>query len=127
MTLLIGSDFKVNEVTVTSGCQTFPSNISVYFPNTNRTHERDYPVFPLGLNLKFNDRDLPEFPLEAFSNYYLLDEKERIIFTRYLRYQRMKSDEERFLGFFRLLESLTTKSSTYVEPESSAFFKVVVA
>lgn len=124
MTLLIGSDFKVNEVTVTSGRQTFPSNISVYFPTTNRTHERDYPVFPLGLNLKFNDRDLPEFPLEAFSNYYLLDEKERIIFTRYLRYQRMKSDEERFLGFFRLLESLTTKSSTYVEPESlEAFLK----
>ncbi|NRB24069.1 HEPN domain-containing protein [Shewanella sp.] len=122
MTLLIGSDFKVNEVTVTSGSQTFSSNTSVYFPTTHRTHERDYPVFPLGLNLRFNDQGLPDFPLEAFSNYYLLEEKERIIFTRYLRYQRMKSDEEKFLGFFRLLESLTTKSSSYVEPESLEVF-----
>lgn len=122
MTFFIGSDFKVNEVTVTSGSQMFSSNTSIYFPTTNRTHERDYPVFPLGLNLRFNDRGLPELPLEAFSNYYFLEEKERVIFTRYLRYQRMKSDEEKFLGFFRLLESLTTKSSTYVEPESLEAF-----
>lgn len=116
MTLLIGSDFKVNEVKAT----TSRLNTNLYFPTSHQNHKHDYSVFPLSFNLKFNNQDLPHFPLKAFSNYYSLQEEERVFFTRYLRYQRMNSDEEKFLGFFRLLESLVTSSSCYVEPSSLA-------
>jgi hypothetical protein len=118
MTLLIGSDFNVNSIKVVENRETLSSKVSLYFSTTNRTYEKDYPVFPLSRNLRFHDLPIPEFPLDSFERYYLLPEDERITFTRYLRYRRMKSDEERFLGYFRLLESLTYKPKPYVNEDA---------
>lgn len=118
MTLLIGSDFNVNSIKLVEDRGTLSSKVSLYFPTINRTYEKDYPVFPLSRNLKRHDLPIPEFPLCSFERYYLLPEDERITFTRYLRYRRMKSDEERFLGYFRLLESLTYKSKSYVDKDA---------
>ncbi|MEC6907727.1 HEPN domain-containing protein [Photobacterium piscicola] len=118
MTFLIGSDFNVNSIKLSENRGILSSKVSLYFPTTNRTYEKDYPVFPLSRNLRFHDLPIPELPLCSFKNYYLLPENERITFTRYLRYRRMKSDEERFLGYFRLLESLTYKSKPYVDQDA---------
>ncbi|TKF99560.1 hypothetical protein FCV76_18375 [Vibrio sp. F13] len=118
MTLLIGSDFKVDIVEVVGERNKFSSNVSAYFPVTQKTYERDYPVFPLSHNQMFHSLPIPEFPLDAFNKYYRLPEDERITFTRYLRYRRVRSEEERFLGYFRLLESLVYKSKSYVEPDA---------
>ncbi|WP_019617057.1 HEPN domain-containing protein [Psychromonas ossibalaenae] len=118
MTLFVGADFKIDAIEVSTGSHSFSSKTCVYFTSNNKTYEPDYPVLPLSHNLRFNDLPLPELPLESFGNYYNLSEAERSVFSRYLRYKRMKSDEERFLGYFRLLEKLTYKTKSYVKSES---------
>lgn len=117
MCLFVGSDFGIDTVELKSSDSIYSSDISVYFINNNKTLEAEYPVLPLSRNLWFNDLPVPELPLEIFSEYYGLSEEDRSIYARYLRYRRMKSDEERFLGYFRLLEKLTHKSRFYVSQE----------
>ncbi|MHA3048681.1 hypothetical protein [Acinetobacter sp. ANC 4639] len=112
MTLFIGCDFKID--TIKLDIAQYSSSIaSFYLPTANRTSESEYPLLPLGLNLAYNHIDLKELPLDCFNNYYQLSSAEQLLFTRYLRYKRMKSDEEKFLGYFRLLEKLTYKKKTY--------------
>lgn len=118
MTVFIGSDFKVETVKVSVDSDISLTNTSVYFPTANQKYERDYPVFPLCRNLRFQDLPIPELPIDCFNNYYLLSENDRSFFSRYLRYQRVNSEEERFLGYFRLLENLIYKTKSYVDPES---------
>jgi hypothetical protein len=76
-----------------------------------------YSWFPLGHNLRFNDLNLPPFPLDAINKYfskeYMLSNK----WWKYIKYRRMENAEERFLGYFRLLESLTKKSKSFLDPE----------
>lgn len=73
--------------------------------------------FPLGHGLRFDSLGLPGFPLEALSNYfsenYVFAEK----WTKYIKYRRMSSVEEKFLGYFRLLESLTKKSKSFLDAD----------
>lgn len=113
MTLLIGSDFKISTIELGIS-QLSTSIVSFYLPTAHRVSESEYPLLPLGQNLTYNHIDLKELPLDCFNNYYQLSNADQLLFTRYLRYKRMKSDEEKFLGYFRLLEKLTYKKKTYV-------------
>jgi len=115
MTLFIGSDFAINTVQLYTDDSVYSSDISIYFTCNHKTHEVDYPVIPLGRDLWHRDMPLPITPLECFSEYYNLSDDNRSVYDKYLRYKRMKSDEERFLGYFRLLEKLTYKSKCYVD------------
>lgn len=114
VTFLVGSDFKIDMINIETRDNHF-SKSSVYFPTSNIGKEVEYPLLPLNHNLIHSYDGLVELPLESFNNFYRLDNKTRILFTKYLRYKRMKSDEEKFLGFFRLLEKLTFKSQSYVD------------
>lgn len=116
MTLFIGSDFKINTLKINI-IENFSTTSSAYFPTDFKAEESAYPLFPLGHNSVRYESHLKELPLDSFNHYYNLPEYKRIIFTKYLRYKRMKSDEEKFLGFFRLLEKLTFKAQSYVDEE----------
>jgi hypothetical protein len=76
-----------------------------------------YSFFPLSHGLRFDSLGLPPFPLDALSNYfsesYMFAEK----WEKYVKYRRMSNVEERFLGYFRLLESLTKKSKTFLDSD----------
>jgi hypothetical protein len=45
-------------------------------------------------------------PQEIFSNYFSLDLSELSHYGKYVKYRRMENVEERFLGYFRILEKL---------------------
>ncbi|MBA2926529.1 hypothetical protein G9Q84_27015 [Pseudomonas sp. P7] len=76
---------------------------------------RRYSLFPLGRNLKFNTQGLPALPEGTFESYFRLESKRQKVWGKYIKYRRMKNVEERFLGYFRLLEMLTYKSSNYLD------------
>ncbi|WP_368084789.1 HEPN domain-containing protein [Vibrio splendidus] len=118
MTLYVGSDFDMETIEISTSQIGFSVKTSAYYPRTNRTHEMDYPVYPLGHDLQFNDLPIPALSLDSVNQYFNLSEGDRVSFSKYLRYKRMKSDEERFLGYFRILERLTNKKGTYVEQGS---------
>jgi hypothetical protein len=73
--------------------------------------------YPLSRNLRFDTLGLPEFPIEAFDKYFRLNKRERSYFIKYVRYRRLQNVEERFLGYFRLLESVCYKVGRYLDDE----------
>jgi hypothetical protein len=91
----------------------------IYYPKPEPSSNdyMSYSWYPLGHQLRFNDLGLSAFPLESISKYfsesYELSEK----WSKYLKYRRMSNVEERFLGYFRLLESLTKTSKSFLDPE----------
>jgi Apea-like HEPN/ApeA N-terminal domain 1 len=94
-------------------------NTWLYFPK-NKEHKeqrKDYILFPLGRNLRFNDLGYPEFDIGLFNTYFSLSDKDREKWKKYHKYRRMESAEERFLGYFRLLESLTFKSKNFLDED----------
>lgn len=118
MSFFIGSDFEIEAIEFSMNKNMFSEYSCVYFSQTNRTREREYPLFPLGRNLIRNDLSLPELPLNSISQYFNLDKNNKASYSKYLRYKRMKSKEEQFLGYFRLLEKHTIKLGEFVTPDS---------
>lgn len=116
MAFLIGNDFSVElvEISFESG-----KKGTLYYPSEKirPTHDPSYALFPLGKNLRFEFEfeGLPPLPLSTFNSYMSLPEIEIGYFKKYLKYRRMENPEERFLGFYRILESLCSKKKNYLD------------
>lgn len=98
-------------------------NSSLYVARQLRSevsHKRRYPFFPLGHNLRLDQLRLPSIPLDVFPTYFGLPESGRSFIKKYLRYRQLENPEERFLGFFRLLEKLCHYSEPFLPPEKLA-------
>ncbi|WP_157645688.1 hypothetical protein [Burkholderia ubonensis] len=92
--------------------------ISLYFPRAlDKSGEQRYPFFPLGINLRTDQMGLPSLPTELFSTYFCLPRAERLRFSKYIRYRNLENPEERFLGFFRLLEKLCFQKESFLPDE----------
>jgi hypothetical protein len=76
--------------------------------------ERRYPLFPLGHNLSHDQLDLPPLPIDVFPIYMGLPNTDRALIKKYLRYRHLDNPEERFLGFFRLLEKLCYQNESFL-------------
>lgn len=119
LALFNGNDFAVDLIEVRFGSSSFSQAGTIYFPTTNNIprHDQGYSLFPLGKNIRFDSLGLPELPLDSFNNYFSLPDKKRGYFKKLLRYQRMDNPEERFLGFFRILESLCFKKKFFLDED----------
>ena len=119
LALFNGNDFAVDLIEVKFGSSSFSQAGTIYFPTTNNIprHDQGYPLFPLGKNIRFDSLGLPELPLESFNYYFSLPDKKRGYFKKLLTYQRMDNPEERFLGFFRILESLCFKKKFFLDED----------
>lgn len=87
---------------------------SIYFPSSAPRSSKTI-LFPLGHDLMHDHLDLPEFPASIINNYYKLQSTDTDLWKRYVKYRRLNSTEERFLGYFRLLEKLTFRKGMYVD------------
>ena len=114
----IGNDIKPKKITF-GPVSSHNTNIgSLYFPCEKVYPKRDtgYTFYPLGHDLKYDTLGLPSLSLEAFNKYFSLTDHEISYWSKYSKYKRMENAEERFLGYFRLLEKLCHKSKHYLEP-----------
>lgn len=118
LTLFNGSDFKIDSIEI--GLDDFrPSSIAyLYFPSSQNVQKNDYTLLPLGKDVIYNDQQLASLPLNFFDSYYNLPDEKKELFKRYLNYKRLNSIEEKFLGYFRLIEKLTFKTKSYVDNDS---------
>ncbi|WP_420482574.1 hypothetical protein [Burkholderia cepacia] len=89
---------------------------SLYLPRSPFAEpKRSSVFFPLGKNLRVKHFESPEFPLDSLTRYFELPGHERRYFEKYLKYRQMENPEERFLGFFRLLEKLCFQKDFFVD------------
>lgn len=119
LVFFIGDDFHIDEVNVTFCPDRSSDTGSIYYASSKSRPKYDhgYSLFPLGKNLRFDTLGLPSLPLATFNNYYSLPESICGYFFKYLKYKRMENSEERFLGYFRILESLCYKKKSYLDDE----------
>jgi hypothetical protein len=80
-------------------------NVYFYVPEkiANMNKKPDAIIFPY----LFNNYEVSNinFPLDFFNNYFEFNE--RYCIDKYINYSSKKSVEEKFLGYFKLLEKLT--------------------
>jgi hypothetical protein len=92
-----------------------PSSLYVAAPRNGATNfERRYPFFPLGHNLSHDQLGLPPLPIDVFPTYMGLPDNDRAFIKKYLWYRHLDNPEERFLGFFRLLEKLCYQNESFL-------------
>jgi hypothetical protein len=117
LSFFIGNDFLINRVEVGFSHMSFNRKWSLYYPtkNTSPKYDQGYNFFPLGINLRFDSLGLPPLPLDAFNAFFSLPQEKVGYWDKYLKYKRMSNVEERFLGFFRILEALCFKEKSYLD------------
>lgn len=114
LTYFWGADFSINHLLLS---KFNGDDISAFYSSNVIKDFIKYPLIPLGFDTPDNYKRFTGLPLEFFTSYYNLPESNVEHFTKYLRYKRMKSTEEKFLGYFRILEKLVHVRGTYVENE----------
>lgn len=120
MSFIIGNDISVNSLEIALDTTMYSTmKASLYYPHTEYCRQRKsrYPLYPLGRDLRFDTFRYPEFDISAFDRFFSLDIDDSSKWKKYRKYRDMSSVEERFLGYFRLLESLTYKSKNYLDEE----------
>ncbi|CAG35900.1 ApeA N-terminal domain 1-containing protein [Desulfotalea psychrophila] len=119
LAFFMGDDFLVEQVDISFGSSFRSRKGTLYYPSKGLCprYEQGYSLFPLGLNVRFDSLGLPALPVTSFNNYYSLPEVYSGYFSKYLKYKRMENPEERFLGFFRILESLCFNKKSYLDEE----------
>lgn len=120
LSFLNGGDFPVKKVPLLFTQHGYAMHGYLYFP-TEKEHqkkEHSYSFFPLGHDLAFDNLGLPSLPPCVFENFFSLDEKHKSLFGKLLKYRRMENIEERFLGYFRLLESLCYNTKCHIDADA---------
>lgn len=81
-----------------------------------------YVFFPNMTNLRFPFLNY-EFDFNIFSNYFNLSNHRRNLFYEFIKYKRFSNSEEKFLGFYRILEFLTVNKKKYFESIEDSFIE----
>lgn len=114
---LTGGELLIDKIDIGYSDYPFDNTGSLYYPTqiVKKRSPHNCIFYPLGKDLRFNSLGLPSMPLDIFSQYFTLSEKDSEYWKKYLRYKRMENVEERFLGFFRILETLCFKKKDYLD------------
>lgn len=117
--VLHGDELLVESIEICSRDKLPRRSGFVYYPTIKDgvRFSRSFSLFPLGKNLKIDTQGLPQLSEVSFENYFNLPSKKIEYWGKYIKYRRMKNIEERFLGYFRLLEALTYTTRSYLDGE----------
>lgn len=113
--LTFGS-IKISKIELLYGGRFGAQKVTMLIPkNDSIVDGSRYILYPLGRNLRHDSLGLPEFPDIAFVNFFSKDCRNIVLISRYIKYSTFENIEERFLGFFRLLETVTHKKRSYLD------------
>jgi len=117
LAFLTGDEIELEKVRLPSAGRGLPSNPATLYFRTDHARRSTHSLvlFPLGHDLRYDTLHLPPLPLQALEAFFALDPARRRRFEKYVRYRRLQNVEERFLGYFRLLERLTEQRASFVD------------
>lgn len=114
---ITGGELDIQKICFTYDGAISSNKASLYCTELIKRNNHTLILFPYGANLAFRQNELPEFPIKAFENYFQLTNDEQAVFEKYIKYRRLENVEEQFLGYFRLLEKLCYKESSYLDED----------
>lgn len=120
---LSGVEPSVQRVTLDYDLSGYSRSASLYYAQANHPRRNSSPiVFPLGKDLRFQQSDLPPFPLSSFALYFSQDSELPDLLQKYVSYRHMRNAEDRLLGYFRLLEKHCYRKKSYLSDDQFARF-----
>lgn len=122
MRFLIGNRLNFTSVNVHLKNSSSQTKIKLYLPEKNNAGSELHNAVSLLYSSAYHDDSEMKFPLHIFDNYYSKEDKEiRLLIKKFISYSLLDGDEEKFLGFYRILEKITFRQSFYAdEAELSA-------
>ena len=110
---LVGPHFRVEKIMVSSTS----NNLSLYYcaKQAQPLEEREVIFYPLGRDKVYPELGFPEISDSLFNTYFNLESEKKFLFKKFLLYRKMESIEDRFLGHFRILESICKVEKTYFD------------
>ncbi len=119
LSFLIGDELDIDQITLDYNYPSFSMSSTLYYPTVSipKRLRHDIIMFPLGLNERYITLDLPALPLRIFGIYFGADQTIQDCICKYIKYRRMINREERFLGYYRLLERLCYIQNNYLDEQ----------
>lgn len=118
MRFIIGRQLDFTDVKVRTSENIRHRDISLYFPERNSNSSELHNSMSLVYSSLYNDGSEKKFPLQIFDNYFCGKENEiNLLLKKFINYSLIDSDEEKFLGFYRIIERATFKQSYYVDKD----------
>lgn len=119
LSLLHGHELSMDRIELWEESPRSDSEAYLYYPKRAlaKYELSSYSWFPLSHKLRYDTLGLPAFPLDSIVKYFSGEYEHVEKWIKYIKYRRMRNPEDRFLGYFRLLESLTKISKNYLDPE----------
>lgn len=116
MRFLIGKHLNFTSVKICAGNQSTHKDINLYLPEKIYSGSELHNAMSFPYSSAYHDASEKQFPLHIFDNYFSEENKEvNLLLKKFINYSLVDSDEERFLGFYRILEMITYKQSFYVD------------
>jgi len=113
---LIGSPIIISNVETQTTYELGVSSTQLYLAE-KKSNENISAGMLLPYSSIYRD-DLEEtFPHCIWDNFYNLNNKVRELVKKYVTYTMVNNNEERFLGFYRIIETMTKEDSYYVDKE----------
>ncbi|CAI2094187.1 Uncharacterised protein [Serratia fonticola] len=114
---LIGGSLIVSNVKIKKGSSCFGDDTQLYLAEKKSKRVVDSGIF-FPYSTIYRDDSENSFPELIWANYY--NPKNRGVkelIKKYMTYSMIHDDEEKFLGFYRIIETMTAKNSCYVDEE----------
>jgi hypothetical protein len=116
---ITGSSVKLSKIELLTDGNMMTRSAFLYSTKLDTKNEGNQCVFfPLGKDLRFDQLRLPTLPPESLVNFLLQNSRKSQFFKQYLKYREVQDEEEKFLGFFRLLEALAYKNGKYLDEDA---------
>ena len=119
LSLLTGSNPSVQQVCLEYELYESVQRAFLYFVNDSwkPRASRDFTMFPLGKDPRYETWGLKPFPLSSFELYF--DRKSELpdIVEKYVKYRSMANVEDQLLGYFRLLEKHCYNEKSYISSD----------
>lgn len=114
---LIGSSLNISQVEV--GNDLWKRNtVQFYLAEKSEKINRLRNGIFMPFSTIYRDHSENHFPLTVWDHYYDSERKDvKELLKKYVSYTMVDSNEEKFLGFYRLIETMTMKKSSYVDEE----------
>jgi hypothetical protein len=116
MRFLIGDQLYFTSIRIHIEDRSKFANINLYIPERSFSGSALHNSMSFPYSSAYNDDSEKKFPLHIFDNYFSEGVNEtKLLLKKFVNYSLVDSDEERFLGFYRILERLTFKQSFYMD------------
>ncbi|MCW2095140.1 UNVERIFIED_ORG: hypothetical protein M2382_001648 [Enterobacter sp. BIGb0239] len=117
---LIGSSLDISQVKIQSAMWGRNAAQLYLAERSDRNKKVGHGIF-LSFSTIFRDDSENDFPLCIWDKYYDSENKDiKELLKKYVSYTMVDSNEEKFLGFYRLIETMTMKKSSYVDENQLA-------